>query len=211
MNSPHLPRAPSTILTPHVIFLLLSANLLVNIHQNVIYTQSLNSSSVWPTTGLEANDAEFNALINLTESSVVPDVTTISPEDLTSHTETVTLEPVTLESITEQPSHNGFDVAPCDSDDHCPAHSVCVKSFCKCIPDYCANNTTCLVTSGSEVTCLCHIGFSGKQCEFKDELCGKLVCQNGGICDAQSNHTKCHCPASKFVPRPICAQLAIAN
>ena len=199
MRDPHLSNAPyRSILICNVIFSILSINLLVNIYHNVINAQSLTlpqylNSSFTP----ESNDSELliHLPINLTvESTIV----TLPPEDIINHTETVPLETVTLESSTLQPSHYGMDMEfVCDNHQHCPAHSSCVDSFCKCIPGFCTNNATCLLATSNEVVCLCQSGFSGKQCQFKDDLCGILVCQNGGICDPQSNHTKCICPQSE--------------
>lgn len=162
---------------------------------------------------LLSSPPEMHAPINLTEDSLVHDaVVTSSPEELT-HTELSTVspsvaeDPVTLSASSAAPTttapivHYFADVElPCDENEEhsvCPEHSHCVGTSCKCLEEYCSANatTTCLVTSNSEVVCLCEPGFSGDRCEHdgnsiivpaaaesSETSCDAVHCLNNGTC-----------------------------
>lgn len=184
----------------------------VHISPNVIVRAQLSSSfTLSPFNVDTSNNDQFvdslpsNLSINLTDETVVHESTThanvlsIGEESVTQlspiETETNSDEHVEHVPITTiYPSHYVIDPEPpCDGDHHCPDNSHCHKSTCKCSIGHCAHNATCLVTN-AEVLCLCQSGFNGHRCEYIDQPCGKLTCQNGGSCiEDGKNQTKCLC------------------
>jgi hypothetical protein len=53
---------------------------------------------------------------------------------------------------------------------------------------------------GSAMYCKCPRGFVGDSCESYGEMCGTLVCLNGGSCEqeAHDNSVACRCPSVRL-------------
>lgn len=46
----------------------------------------------------------------------------------------------------------------------------------------CKNGATCINSGQGSYTCVCDVGYTGKNCESKIETCDDKPCRNGGTC-----------------------------
>ncbi|KAM9812844.1 delta-like protein C isoform 2-T2 [Syngnathus typhle] len=58
----------------------------------------------------------------------------------------------------------------------------------------CRNGASCTNTGQGSYTCACRPGFSGNNCEIKNDLCESAPCRNGGSCKNLSDGFLCVCP-----------------
>ncbi|KAF5892721.1 protein jagged-2-like isoform X2, partial [Clarias magur] len=72
----------------------------------------------------------------------------------------------------------------CDKDlNYCGTHRPCV------------NGGTCLNPEPDKYQCVCHTGYSGKNCEIVEHACMSNPCANGGTCHEVLLGFECHCPS----------------
>lgn len=212
MRSSHWSRAFLATIPPIsnvILFIALSFAVLVNIHHNVILAQSHGASpAISLASSPEASESELHAPINLTDDSIVHDVT-ISPEGFTNTESTVALESVT-QPTTESPAlhymTDGIELS-CDKDQHCPEHMHCLGSTCQCLPDYCAHTGTCILTQDRQVACLCQTGFTGPRCEHAPQTCDSVDCLNGATCLTDvDGFAHCQCALGFHGTLPLAAR-----
>ncbi|KAM9801227.1 brevican core protein-like [Neosynchiropus ocellatus] len=67
-----------------------------------------------------------------------------------------------------------------------------LRDLLSCSPDVCRNGGSC-VLRGSEVTCTCAPGYSGRHCETDVDGCRSNPCLNGATCLDQAGSFACMC------------------
>ncbi|EDO27537.1 predicted protein, partial [Nematostella vectensis] len=77
-----------------------------------------------------------------------------------------------------------------------------------CLSKPCANGGTCSpISSGSDYTCACAAGYTGKNCTADVDECSSSPCQNGAscikkvgryFCECSTAHVGKNCHKSKF-------------
>lgn len=156
---------------------------------NVIFAQSVNSSSIFYSI---ENDPTQPALTIHNPDDSFEHITVLPELGHNTEPSSSSSEVVESESTTIYPLWNGIDAElKCSLDEDCPENAHCADFTCQCVPSYCNGRGACLISNSSEIFCSCLHGFSGQQCEFKDQPCGSFICQNGGTCH-QNTNCLCH-------------------
>jgi Notch 1 len=72
-----------------------------------------------------------------------------------------------------------------------------------CLSSPCKNSVKCINIDDSNYECVCKNGYTGVNCDQKENFCLSNPCKNGGVCEAHVDGYVCLCP-DKIVDNCCC-------
>lgn len=95
-------------------------------------------------------------------------------------------------------SNINIDYTPCQNNP-CQNGGICTSALYLADELEALDSPSLIIASPQlrhKLTCSCQRGFSGQNCELRQDPCTPTPCRNGGTCSRQGSDFRCSCPAA---------------